>query len=275
VARGGRREGAGRPWGSRDRVKRRSASIAEIATRDALAFMQTNDMQIFEGDSVAFLISVYRNERLPLRERMAAAMAVSPYERVRLTAVDMRIRGANGRSGWNPGGNDKDPEEVRHKALRLIEVRWQEAHEAMIEKAKAGFALIKQDRIYREPDVLLSPLTPAPPPRHEPHVVDVEPTVVEREPEKVPPLFSSFDSCVSPDTERRSSKTVAEVVMHPEPAEQFYVRVKAPAGIGAVQTFSNRHLTVGLDGIVGMSEEDAACLIPAGWIKLADGAATT
>ena len=46
-------------------------------------------------------------------------------------------------------------------------------------------------------------------------------------------------------------------------------------GIGAVQTFSNRHLTVGLDGIVKMSEEDAACLIPAGWIKLADEAATT
>ena len=205
VARGGRREGAGRPWGSRDRVKRRSASIAEIATRDALAFMQTNDMQIFEGDSVAFLISVYRNERLPLRERMAAAMAVSPYERVRLTAVDMRIRGANARSGWNPEWNDKDAEKVRHAALRRIEVHRQEAHEAMIEKAKAGFALIKQVRIYREPDVLLSPSTPAPPPRHEPHVVDVEPTVVEREPEKVPPLFSSFDSCVSPDTERRSS----------------------------------------------------------------------
>ena len=43
-------------------------------------------------------------------------------------------------------------------------------------------------------------------------------------------------------------------------------------GIGAVQTFSNRHLTVGLDGIVEMSEEDAVCLIPAGWINLADGA---
>ena len=28
-----------------------------------------------------------------------------------------------------------------------------------------------------------------------------------------------------------------------------------------MQTFSNRHLTVGLDGIVEMSEEDAACLI--------------
>jgi len=169
--------------------------------------MQTNDMQIFEGDSVAFLISVYRNERLPLCERMAAAMAVSPYERVRLTAVDMRIRGANARSGCNPEWNDKDAEKVRHAALRLIEVRWQEAHEAMIEKAKAGFALIKQDRIYREPDVLLSPSTPAPPPRHEPHVVDVEPTVVEREPAKLPPLSQQrFDACVSPDTERRSSR---------------------------------------------------------------------
>ena len=148
------------------------------------------------------MIGVYRNERLPLRERMAAAMAVSPYERVRLTAVDMRIR--------EPEWNDKDArEKVLHSLQRLAEVHRQKAHEAMIEKAKAGFALIKQDRIYREPDVLLSPSTPAPPPRHEPHVVDVEPTVVERE----PPLFRSFDSCVSPDTERRSSKTVAEVVM--------------------------------------------------------------
>ena len=102
--------------------------------------MQTNDMQIFEGDSVAFLISVYRNERLPLRERMAAAMAVSPYERVRLTAVDMRIR--------EPKWNDKDArEKVIHALDRLAEVHQQKAHEAMIEKAKAGFALIKQDCI--------------------------------------------------------------------------------------------------------------------------------
>jgi hypothetical protein len=48
--------------------------------------------------------------------------------------------------------------------------------------------------------------------------------------------------------------------MHPEPVEQYYVRVKAPAGIGAVQTYSNRHLTVGLDGIVEMSAEDAGSI---------------
>jgi len=49
---------------------------------------------------------------------------------------------------------------------------------------------------------------------------------------------------------------------------------KAPAGIAAVQTFSNRHLTVGPDGIVEMSAEDAKCLISADWIKLADEATT-
>jgi hypothetical protein len=71
-----------------------------------------------------------------------------------------------------------------------------------------------------------------------------------------------------------TTRRKAEKLKHPELVEQCYVRVKAPAGIGAVQTFSNRHLTVGLDGIVEMSEEDAACLIPAGWIKLPDGTAT-
>jgi len=72
-----------------------------------------------------------------------------------------------------------------------------------------------------------------------------------------------------------TTRTKPEKLKHPEPVEQCYVRVKAPAGIGAVQTLSNRHITVGLDGIVEMSEHDAACLISAGWIKLADGAATS
>ena len=48
------------------------------------------------------------------------------------------------------------------------------------------------------------------------------------------------------------------------------VRVKAPPGTGAVQTLSGRHINVGLDGIVEMSEEDAFCLIPAGWAILGD-----
>jgi hypothetical protein len=44
--------------------------------------------------------------------------------------------------------------------------------------------------------------------------------------------------------------------------DPVYVRVKAPLGIGAVQTFSGRHITIGQERIVEMSEEDANCLIP-------------
>jgi hypothetical protein len=49
-----------------------------------------------------------------------------------------------------------------------------------------------------------------------------------------------------------------------------YVRIKAPPGTGAVQTFSGRRITIGEDRIVVMSEEDANCLIPAGWILLTE-----
>ena len=48
------------------------------------------------------------------------------------------------------------------------------------------------------------------------------------------------------------------------------VRVKAPPRTGAVQTFSGRHINVGPDGIVEMSEGDAFYMIPAGWTILGD-----
>ena len=47
---------------------------------------------------------------------------------------------------------------------------------------------------------------------------------------------------------------------------------QAPPGIGAVQTFSGRHITIGEDRIVEMSEEDANCLIPVGWTLLTEPA---
>jgi hypothetical protein len=62
----------------------------------------------------------------------------------------------------------------------------------------------------------------------------------------------------------------AEKLKHPDQLEQVYVRLRAPAGIGSVQTFSGRHLNVGSDGTVEMSAEDAKYLIPYGWTKLAE-----
>ena len=71
------------------------------------------------------------------------------------------------------------------------------------------------------------------------------------------------------------TRRMAEKLKHPEPLEQFYVRLKAPAGIGSVQTFSGRHLNIGSDGTVEMSVDDAKYLIPYGWTKLAEWKSTS
>jgi hypothetical protein len=60
------------------------------------AFPQTNNMQILESDSVAFGSPSIGNERLPLRERMAAAMAVSPFEQTNRARSSSRSR----RQSW-------------------------------------------------------------------------------------------------------------------------------------------------------------------------------
>jgi hypothetical protein len=49
-----------------------------------------------------------------------------------------------------------------------------------------------------------------------------------------------------------------------------WVRLRAPPGIGSVQTFSGRHINVGLDGAIEMSAEDALYCIRDGWTKLAE-----
>jgi hypothetical protein len=72
---------------------------------------------------------------------------------------------------------------------------------------------------------------------------------------------------------RAQYEAAAQLQSEPErrkPPRPVNVRVQAPPGIGAVQTFSGRHINVGPDGIVEMSEEDAFYLIPAGWTILGD-----
>jgi predicted phage terminase large subunit-like protein len=63
------------------------------------------------------------------------------------------------------------------------------------------------------------------------------------------------------------TRRMAEKLKPPKPV---YVRIKAPPGIGAVQTFSGRQITITEDRIVAMSTEDADCLIPAGWTLLTE-----
>jgi predicted phage terminase large subunit-like protein len=54
------------------------------------------------------------------------------------------------------------------------------------------------------------------------------------------------------------------------PTTTTWVRLRAPAGIGSVQTLSGRRLQIGPDGAVEMSAEDANVCINAGWVKVAE-----
>jgi hypothetical protein len=101
---GGARPGAGRPPGSGDCIHRKGEKrkLIERATAEATQYLQTNDMKIFDGDGIALMISVYKNEALPLNIRIQCAMAASPFERPRLTAVDARV------SLQQPGDNGED-----------------------------------------------------------------------------------------------------------------------------------------------------------------------
>ena len=62
----------------------------------------------------------------------------------------------------------------------------------------------------------------------------------------------------------------AERYRNPENPERHRVRLRAPSGMGSVQTFSGRHINVGPDGTIEMSAEDAKYLIRDGWTKLAE-----
>jgi len=65
---------------------------------------------------------------------------------------------------------------------------------------------------------------------------------------------------------------LAERLRKPGHPERFRVRLQAPPGLGAVQTFSGRHINVGLDGTIEMSAADAESYIRQGWPKLAEWA---
>jgi hypothetical protein len=66
---------------------KRTAAVREAGDR-AIAQMQ----EPFEGDSYAFLATVYKNQALPLGVRLDAAKTAIAYERARLAHVAMTTR---------------------------------------------------------------------------------------------------------------------------------------------------------------------------------------
>jgi len=74
--------------------------------------------------------------------------------------------------------------------------------------------------------------------------------------------------------ERARNRENLERRFHPRDGQpgldRWRVRLRAPPGLGAVQTFSGQHIIVGLDGTIEMSAADAQFYIRDGWAKLAE-----
>ena len=86
---GGYRVGAGRPRGARDIIHRKGEKQrrAERLQAEVTEFLKTNSTAIFEGNSLALAISIYKNENLPLGMRLHAVALALPFERPRLVAT--------------------------------------------------------------------------------------------------------------------------------------------------------------------------------------------
>ena len=66
-------------------------------------------------------------------------------------------------------------------------------------------------------------------------------------------------------------KMLAQELRQKTAASERRVRLKAPAGIGAVQLLSGIHRNIGADGTVEMSQADAEPLLRAGWVRIDAG----
>lgn len=83
----------GRPVGAKSkRTKEREDAMNQAAGQIAAALGES----AFTGDAHALLMAVYKNETLPLKSRLDAAIAAIGYEKPRLSSVDANIEGSLG-----------------------------------------------------------------------------------------------------------------------------------------------------------------------------------
>jgi hypothetical protein len=90
----------GRPRGSKDRFPRRSQKVLIMAQIED--HLRTNNIAVFEGDSLDLAISIYKNENLPIQLRLHALSVAIPYEHPRLAmvaSVSKRIEDDDGAFG--------------------------------------------------------------------------------------------------------------------------------------------------------------------------------
>ena len=87
---GGKREGAGRPEGSRNR---RTVEVEERA-REAAAALAQAIPGAFDGDAHALLMLVYKDPQQPMELRLEAAGKAIRYEKPALATMDVAVTGS-------------------------------------------------------------------------------------------------------------------------------------------------------------------------------------
>ena len=84
MAKGGRRQGAGRPMGSRDRIPRGRNGLDQlkhmVREAEGAEYLYTNEEKIFDGTMLGFIQAVVRCEALPVKIRLYAANKAVEYE---------------------------------------------------------------------------------------------------------------------------------------------------------------------------------------------------
>jgi hypothetical protein len=65
-------------------------AVAE-AKKKAEAVIRAKNLEPFDGDALAYLVSIYKDAEYSPEMRMQAAQAAAPYERPRLSSVDAKV----------------------------------------------------------------------------------------------------------------------------------------------------------------------------------------
>lgn len=86
MSHGGKRPGAGRPRGAKSKITKER----EALVKKAAAVIEDVLPDAFKGDAHAYLMAVYKDETMPVKDRLAAATAAIGYEKPKLAAVEVQ-----------------------------------------------------------------------------------------------------------------------------------------------------------------------------------------
>src|SRR5215212_7891090 len=87
---GGRRSNAGRKKGGSNRDTRMWRHKIELVADQIARELRQHGIEAFEGDAHAFLVTVYKDPRMPLPLRIDAAKACLGFEKPKLAAIAVK-----------------------------------------------------------------------------------------------------------------------------------------------------------------------------------------